>query len=54
MEGMSHIPSFQEYHFDDCSIIVGGNMNEENKIQLFGQTTIIDKVAVTDLQKGLN
>lgn len=51
---MSQVPSFQEYHFDDCSIIVGGNVNEENRIQLFGQTTLIEKVAVTDLQKGLN
>lgn len=51
---MSQIPSFQEYHFDDCSIIIGGNVNEENKLQLFGQTTLIETVAVTDLQKGLN
>lgn len=53
LEGISKLPTFQQCHFDDSCIIIGGKLNEENKIELFGETTLTEKVAFADLKKGL-
>lgn len=53
LEGIPKLPTFQQCHFDESCIIIGGNFNEENKIELFGETTLTEKVTFADLQKGL-
>lgn len=45
-------PIFQGCPYEDCSIIVGGNMTEENKALFVGESALIEKVAITELQKG--
>lgn len=45
-------PIFQGFPYEECSIIVGENMTEENKTRLFGESALIEKVAVTEIQKG--
>lgn len=53
LEGIQTLPTFPECHFDDSCIIIGGNLNEKNKIEFFGETTLTETVAIADLQKGL-
>lgn len=45
-------PIFQEFPYEECSIIVGENMTEENKTRLVGESALIEKVAITEIQKG--
>lgn len=51
-KGLPKDPLFQGCPYEDCSIIVGGNMTEENKALLVGESALIEKVAITELQKG--
>lgn len=53
LEGIQTLPTFPQCHFDDSCIIIGGNLNEKNKIEFFGETTLTETVAIADLQKGL-
>lgn len=52
LEGIQTLPTFPECHFDDSCIIIGGNLNEKNKIEFFGETTLTETVAIADLQKA--
>lgn len=50
-EGLPPNPVFQNSVFGECSIIIGGEFNEESKMQVFGDA-LLETVRVTHSPKG--
>lgn len=51
-EGLPKDPIFDGCQYKDCSIIVGGKVNDEIKHQLFGNMANVEKVTLSDLNLG--
>lgn len=49
MKGLPYDPAFPKCNFEDCSVIVGGNLDDEKKKELFCGA---DNLAFQNLQKG--
>lgn len=49
MKGLPNDPAFQKCKFGDCSVIVGGNLDDGKKKELFGGA---DNFAFQNLLKG--
>lgn len=52
MEDIPQDPMFQACHFTDCTILIGGNINDETISKICGETTLREKLTVKDLRKG--
>lgn len=50
-EGLPPNPVFPKSVFGECSIIIGGEFNEESKMQVFGDA-LLETVRVTHSPKG--
>lgn len=50
-EGLPPNPVFPNSVFGECSIIIGGEFNEESKMQVFGDA-LLETVRVTHSPKG--
>lgn len=49
MKGLPHDPVFPKCDFEDCSVVVGGNLDGGKKKELFCGA---DNLAFQNLQKG--
>lgn len=49
MKGLPHDPAFPKCNFEDCSVVVGGNLDDRKKEELFCGA---DNLAFQNLQKG--
>lgn len=54
MEGTVQNSLLHECPFKDCDIIIGGNVSDKIKLQLFGSKAPITNVTFSDLRKGKN
>lgn len=51
MEGLPPDQVFRSFYFGDCSIIIGGEFNEEIKTHLFG-SALLENIPAMDSSKG--
>lgn len=50
-EGLPPNPVFHDSYFGNCFIIIGGEFDEESKLQVFGDT-LLETVTVNDSPEG--
>lgn len=54
MEGLPKNIIFTGCHIENCSVIIGGIITDDEKRMLFGETALSEKLDLKGLQKGFN